>query len=132
MYKFCLNDAGRANSIRPKQKNDCTIRAIALATGLMYDAIYDSFKDNGRKCSRGTVKNLWQDYLNSQPFFHKISFPPEKGQSRMNLDKFCQEYNQGTYIVQMAGHLSTVINGVVHDTFQPRQFGCIYAAWKRI
>lgn len=129
--KYEFNDAGRSQSKRPKQKNDCVVRAIALASPLPYDTVYDLMWLMGRKSSHGTKKAAWQQYLNSNGYFQKISFPAVAGHARMNLDRFCREYS-GKYIVQMAGHLTTVFNGVVLDTFEPRANGCVYAVWKRI
>lgn len=48
---FQQTDAGRAKSRRPRQKNDCTVRALALARSLHYDAAYDDLKKAGRGCS---------------------------------------------------------------------------------
>lgn len=45
-------DAGRSASRRPRQKNDCTVRALALARGLTYDEAYDTLKAAGRGLRR--------------------------------------------------------------------------------
>lgn len=129
---FIFHDGGRSGSKRPKQKQDCVVRAVAIVLSVDYDKVYESFSEMGRKCSRGTEKDLWQNYLSFCNKLEKISFPPIKGQPRMNLDRFCEEYKQGKFILQMAGHLTTVIDGTVHDDFKPREFGCVYAAWKLI
>ncbi len=129
-YKFC--DAGKVNSKRPKNKRDCVIRSIALVLNKPYDDIYNLMAKEGRKSSCGTDKFIWQTYLNQTKQFEKISFPAFIGKSRMNLEEFSKNYNQGKYVVQMAGHLTTVIDGIVLDTFQPRQYGCVYAVWKKI
>ena len=52
-YDFCQTDAGRCLSKRPKQKNDCTVRAMATAFELSYDDAYDILKKYGRICGRG-------------------------------------------------------------------------------
>ena len=49
---FRLNDGGRQHSKRPRRRNDCTVRAIAIVCALSYDSAYELLKANGRKCSR--------------------------------------------------------------------------------
>jgi hypothetical protein len=47
-------DGDRQRSKRPRQRNDCTVRAIAIACALSYDSAYDLLlKADVRKCSRG-------------------------------------------------------------------------------
>jgi len=41
------------SSKRPRQRNDCTVRAIAIACDFSYDSAYDLLKANGRRSSRG-------------------------------------------------------------------------------
>lgn len=33
LYPFKYSDGGRSESRRPKQRNDCTVRALAIVTG---------------------------------------------------------------------------------------------------
>lgn len=130
MYPFKNDDAGRSKSSRPLQKQDCVIRSFALAFNIPYDQSYDSFKAAGRRSHAGTHKNIWKAQLAKHPCVVKTSFPAVKGKPRMNLPAFCNQFRCGRYIVQMAGHLTAVINGVVHDTFAPDETRCIYAVWK--
>ena len=129
---YHYDDAGRAKSKRSKQTNDCVIRAISLTLKQPYDEVYDGFMALGRKCSRGTPKKVWQQFLNSDKRFVRKPFPAVAGQPRMSLEKFAEIFDSGLYIVQMAGHLTTVINGSVYDVFEPRKDGCVYAVWRLI
>lgn len=126
-YSWLVSDAGRAASRRPQQKNDCTVRALALARGLAYDDAYDRLKEGGRKCSRGF---RFSDWLNRQDWATRISFPAVKGQRRMNPATFVTQYPRGRYVCQVAKHVFVVIDGVVYDTFENRPDRCIYAAWE--
>ena len=128
MIPFCENDAGRSKSKRSRQKNDCVVRAIAIATGRGYDEIYDELAAKGRKCGRSTPKKLWQDYLNNVGT--RYFFPAIMGQKRMSVTKFVDTYPQGMWVVHIAKHLFACVNGVVFDVNQPRPDACVYAAWK--
>jgi len=122
------NDGGRSLSRRPKQRNDCTVRALAIAEGRDYDLVYDELKDACRKCAAGFHFTEW---ANKQPErFEKISFPAIKGKPRMNVEMFCCLYSHGRYIARIAKHVMAVIDGVVYDIDGPLLEKCVYAAYR--
>lgn len=120
-------DAGRAQSRRPRQKNDCTVRALALTRGMRYDAAYDQLKAFGRGCGERFDMARW---LNGQSWANKIAFPAVKGQPRMNPAEFCRLHPSGTYICRVAKHVFAVIDGVVMDDRPVRADRCVYTAWR--
>lgn len=126
-YPFIQTDAGRSGSKRPKQKDDCTVRALALARKLQYDTSYDLLASAGRKCARGFDIMTW---LSKQTWATKIPFPAVKGSRRMNPASFCSTYKTGTYIVRTAKHVFVIKDGNVCDTHAPNPRRCIYTAWK--
>jgi hypothetical protein len=126
-YSWLCVDAGRAASKRPRQKNDCTVRALAIARGLPYDVAYDLLADAGRKCTKGFALPAW---LNKQPWAKKIPFAAVKGERRMNPATFTQRFPRGRYICKVAKHVFAVVDGVVLDTFENAPDRCIYTAWE--
>ena len=126
-YPFAPTDAGRAQSRRAKQRNDCTVRALATVQGLGYDEAYDLLAGAGRKCGRGFHL---VDFLTGQEWTEKLSFPAQAGRPRMNLATFCQEYPQGRYICRVAKHVIAVIDGVVYDEQPSDPARCVYTAWR--
>lgn len=130
-YPFNRNDGGRISSKRPKQKEDCTVRALAIAADLAYDKAYDLLKYGGRKSHQGFNFRAWVDgkIINGYSFKWK-SFPAQKGERRMNPVTFCNQYKKGRFILRTAKHVFAVIDGVVHDTFKERNDRCVYAMWK--
>ncbi len=133
-FPFVMDDAGRAQSKRPKAKNDCTVRAIALAFCLGYDDSYDLLARAGRKSGQGFEFSDWinrGEVINKRRAL-KRSHPAVRGETRMNPVKFCDEYSRGIYICKTAKHVFAVINGVVHDDYQTYDERCIYTSWKII
>ena len=59
----------------------------------------------------------------------KLSFPAKRGVPRMNGERFCKAYPEGSYILQMAGHWSCCVDGVIYDTWDCSD-KCVYTAWK--
>lgn len=126
-FPFVYSDGGRSASKRPRQKLDCTVRALALARGIDYDVAYDILAEAGRGCSKRFDFSTW---IKRQNFAVKISFPAVKGHPRMNPVRFSQEFPQGTYIVTVAKHIFVFINGVAFDIEKERDDRCIYTAFK--
>lgn len=131
-YPFIIHDGGRSSSKRPRQKNDCVVRAVALATSLPYDTVYDLMAEGGRKSSQGFHLREWlatqNNVVNSYRFVWE-PYPACKGLRRMNPVDFADEHPRGTFICKTAGHVYAVINGVAHDLEPTYDESCIYGAW---
>ena len=87
--------------------NDCTVRAISLATEQSWDSTY---------------KKLINDYLADQ-------FPRFCPEERIyTLADFLDLKLPGRWLVTMSGHITCVIDGICYDTFDPskRYVWCIY------
>lgn len=133
MFKY--SDGGRSKSRRPRQSNDCTMVALAIACELPYDAVYDYLKEEGRKCWSGFRFGDWVKLLkwNEQDFFgydlNWFALPAKKGELRVSPDKFCEMYPKGTYILRVSRHVIAVKDGVYYDH---TNWGhrCVYGAWK--
>lgn len=130
-YEWQRNDAGRSNSKRPKQRNDCTVRALALVAQIPYDEAYDYLAKQGRKCSRGAFfpKRRSNDSAFGLNFIWQ-SFPAEKGKRRMNIGDFCKAHPKGSYIARTAKHVFAVIDGIVHDSGRQAPYRCVYGCWE--
>lgn len=135
-HNWVESDGGRTQSRRPKQTNDCTVRAMAHVLDLPYDTAYDMLAKAGRKCNQGfhITKFLEQFLYNPKGFrgyaIEKLSFPAVKGQKRMNPVSFCEQYPKGRYICRTAKHVFAVIDGIVYDTWEQRDDRCIYLVYQ--
>lgn len=124
MYQF-LN-------IHPKGKlvRDCVKRAITKATDMDYHTV--SLELNRLKketdCSAFNDRKNITAYMQKHGYI-KLSFPAVRGEPRMSGEGFCQEYSKGRYILNMAGHLTCCIDGIIYDTWDCSQ-KCVYNAWK--
>lgn len=127
--RFARDDGGRSESRRPKQRNDCAVRAYAIATGRPYDEVYDRFSLGGRRASEGTDKAFTAALFRLE-CWDELTFPAVKGRRRMNPPSFVASYPEGRWIVSTAKHLTAVVDGVWRDEFAPDQDRCIYRAWR--
>lgn len=121
------SDAGRASSRRPRQTNDCTVIALALARRLSYDDAYDQLRAAGRQSGRRFNFRPW---IEAQGWARRIAFPAVKGRPRMTPVRFVQDFPKGYYILRTAHHAIACIDGVLYDQVAVRESMCVYAAWE--
>jgi hypothetical protein len=132
-YPFIEDDGGRSESQRPRQKEDCTVRALAVITGWTYDQVYDLLKKNGRRSHSRFHLGPWlksNGYRLSEWAIMPLTFPAVKGERRMNPVTFISQNPHGRWIVKTATHVFAIVDGVAHDLHPERDDRCIYKAWR--
>lgn len=121
--KFSWNDGGRSVGGFVGLTGDCVSRAIAIATGLAYRDIYETLKERyGTSPRNGVPRSIYSPYL------------LELGWQSVPLPSLPTTINEmllpeGPTVIQCqrAGrphaHLCTVIDHVLHDTWDARDDG---------
>ena len=120
---FQQTDAGRKDSKRKKQDNDCTVRTLSIALDIDYDDAYDYLAASGRKCSKGFH---FIPHLRSKMNVQYETFLAVRGRPRMNVDRLVEARPTGTYIVSVAKHVFILRDGVAFDESRPRGTKCVY------
>ena len=134
---FILNDGGRAAAgFRNKATaGDCVARAIAIASGRPYREIYDALAhgnatQRSTKHSRGlsgrrtasngifTQRKWFKDYMRSLGF---VWVPTMSIGSGCTVHLIASELPAGRLVCMLSKHATAMINGVVHDAFDPRR-----------
>lgn len=134
---FALNDGGRAAAGYKGQTGDCACRAIAIATSLPYQQVYDALNEAAstermtkrrRKKSNartGIHKDTCRKYLKSLGWRWIPTMSIGKGCTvHLRVD----ELPAGRIIVQVSHHYTAVIDGVIQDTHDCSRAGtrCMY------
>ena len=101
---------------RGKSVGDCTVRAIAIATG---SAWVDTYLD---LCLLGMVmadmpsaNSVTTAYLRNKGFHRKTI--PDSCPNCYTIADFCKDHPKGTYIIGTGSHLTTVIDGDLWDSW---------------
>lgn len=133
---FVINDGGRkaAGYTRKSKRGDCVIRAIAIATELPYAKVRDDLQELSALPSDvadvGVWDHVWKEYLTELGW---------KCTPTMGIGTGCRvhlradELPPGRIIAQVSVHLVAVVDGVVHDIYDPTRGGkrCVYSYWSR-
>lgn len=105
--------------------NDCTVRAIALATNRSWDETYQELSNYARQqgITFSEVEFI-NDYLSQKyPRYCQDSY-----NKVVTVGDFANLKLPGRWLVTMGGHITCVIDGVIYDTFDPsdRYLWCAY------
>ena len=146
---FTFNDGGRGLAGFKGGAGDCVVRAIAIATQLPYIQVYEDLLQanaayansrndklarrlnaKGSSPRNGNHRNVFHDYILGHGFIWVTT---------MKIGTGCQvhlrahELPSGTLIVKVSKHLTTIIEGVIHDTHNPSRGGsrCVYGYYQK-
>lgn len=139
---FEYDDGGRADAGYTGDTGDCVCRAIAIITKKPYQEVYDRLavgnadqrqgkyrraKDGVKTASKGinTKRKWFQDYMRELGFeWTPTMFVGQGCKVHLKAD----ELPTGRLVVAVSKHYTAVIDGVIHDTYNPSRDGtrCVY------
>ena len=122
MHSYKFNNGGWKGS----KREDCVMRAISIATEKPYDEIF-----NGLLIWAREIKDLPNSKKVYKPFLHAYGW---KWKPTMGIGTGCKvhlkanELPKGRIICSVSKHLVAVIDGVIHDTYNPSrdETRCVY------
>lgn len=144
--KFAHNDGGRALAGFKGSTGDCVTRSIAIVTGKPYKEVYDALNllsenkklgwrkmktpygtsyEKASSSRTGVVRKVYQEYLTSLGYKW---IPTMKIGSGCKTHLRSDELPTGRLIVRVSKHITAMIDGVIHDTFDCSRRGtrCVY------
>lgn len=140
------DDGGRAKAGYTGDAGDCVCRAIAICANRPYQEVYDRLaKGNAeqRKSKYRTkryAKSARNGIYTGRVWFNR--YMEELGfvwHPCMQIGTGCKVHlrdgeipMKGRIIVSLSRHLCAVIDGVIHDTYDPSRDGyrCVYGYWE--
>jgi len=135
--EFVFDDGGRAAAGHKGKMGDCATRAIAIATGLPYQQVYNglnglSTTERCGKRKRGISNARTGVYKRTiRKFMEGLGW---KWVSAMHVGGGCKihlradELPRGRLVCKVSRHMVAVIDGVLHDTHDCSRGGtrCVY------
>lgn len=127
---WIYNDGGREDAGYKGSTSDCVCRSIAIATGKPYQEIYDALNaeaSNERKGKRKRGKSSARTGVYKRTYRLLLESLGWKFTPTMSIGSGCKvhltdgELPMGRLIVSVSKHYTTVIDGVIHDTFDPQR-----------
>ena len=109
------------------EANDCTVRALANASGMPYKLAHKIMRKAGREERRGMHADHWLPVLNRLGFTLESIHGTTRGakylsyktgklaQPGITLDNLLNRLGYGRFIIKIRGHVLAVVDGQVLD-----------------
>ena len=130
--EWVFDDGGRAAAGFKGKTGDCVCRAIAIATEMPYKEVYDLINEFAKTERTGKRKRGKSSARNGVyiPTIRKIManlgwewVPTMKVGQGCKVHLSEDELPSGRLVCQVAKHMTAVIDGVIHDTYDPNDRG---------
>lgn len=151
MTSWVYDDGGRATAGYRGHAGDCAVRAFAIASGLPYREVYDTVNALGeaerqltqarydrkglgwraRRISdarNGATKDVCRQLAEALGLaWTPTMFIGQGCKVHLRAD----ELPGGRLVAQTSKHVVAVVDGVIHDTYDPSRGGtrCVYGYW---
>jgi len=140
--KFEFNDGGRQKAGFKGHTGDCVTRAIAIVTGKPYKEVYDTIntmsineritkrKKKKSNARTGVFRKTYQKYLESLGY---VWIPTMQIGQGCKIHLRSDELPSGYLIIRVSKHITTMIDGVINDTYDCSREGtrCVYGYFQK-
>lgn len=105
--------------------SDCAVRAVAKALKISWEEAYMKLSSNGFQMGNViSADEVWGSVLRQHGFTRYIV--PNTCPDCYSVARFCDEHPKGTYVVKSEGHVATVIDCVLYDSWPSQDKTVIY------
>ena len=99
-----------------RKVGDCAVRAIAKALHTDWDTAYNLLADAGYKmCDIMNADSVWGAVLRMNGFYREAI--PSECPDCYTVEEFCSDHLWGTYVLGFGGHVATVVDGILYDSW---------------
>lgn len=99
-----------------RRVGDCAVRALAKALDLTWEQAYVLLVTNG--FSMGDMPSsdtVWGATLRQHGFYREVI--PDECPDCYTAGEFCHDHPSGTFVLAFGGHVATVQDGNLYDTW---------------
>ena len=99
-----------------RRVGDCSVRAIARALGVDWETAYALLAKAGYQMGdMPSSDSVWGAVLRQNGFYRRAI--PSSCPDCFTAEDFCKEYPEGIYVLSFGGHVATVEDGVLYDSW---------------
>lgn len=107
--KYQPNPCGR-------RVGDCSVRAISKALSISWEDAYNLLADAGyRMCDIMNADSVWGAVLRTYGFYRDAL--PNTCPDCYTVRQFCKDHPRGIYVLGFGGHVATVVDGDLYDSW---------------
>ena len=99
---------------------DCAVRAVAKALKIDWEEAYSMIAANGYAMGdMPSSDSVWGSVLRQNGFYRKAI--PNTCPDCYTAEDFCEDNPYGTFVLGFGGHVATVVNGNLYDSWDSSQ-----------
>lgn len=99
-----------------KNVGDCAVRAISKAFDIDWEEAYDLISDAARLMGdMPSADSVWGAVLRQHGFYRRAI--PNSCPNCYTAEDFCMDHPYGTYVLGFGGHVATVKDGRLFDSW---------------
>lgn len=109
---------------------DCAVRAIAKALKIDWETAYLLIAKNGYAMGdMPSSDSVWGAVLRQNGFYRKAI--PNSCPDCYTAEDFCEDNPHGTYVLGFGGHVATVVDGNLYDSWDSSQLFPVYVWYRK-
>lgn len=111
----------KSESDRLGERNDCTVKAIAIAGRVPYKVAHKALARNGRRKRCGARNDVFFNAITDIGCYYSVIRPRQPNGSRYTAKTIGKAYPRGYFIVQYYDHVAAMVNGEIADWTDERK-----------
>lgn len=121
--KYNPNPTGRS-------VGDCSVRAISKALNIDWETAYAMICANGYAMGdMPSSDSVWGAVLRQNGFYRQSL--PNRCPDCYTVEDFCRDHPSGVYVLGFGGHVATVVDGNLYDSWDSRREIPIYMWFRK-
>ncbi len=109
---------------------DCAVRAVSKALDIDWESAYTLIANNGYAMGdMPSSDSVWGAVLRQNGFYRKAM--PNTCPDCYTVKDFCIDNPYGTYVLGFGGHVATVVNGNLYDSWDSSMEIPVYVWYRK-
>ena len=109
---------------------DCAVRAVAKALDIEWESAYVLICVNGFAMGdMPSSDSVWGAVLRQNGFYKQAI--PNRCPDCYTVQDFCEDHSIGTYVLGFGGHVATVVDGDLYDSWDSSEEIPIYVWYRK-
>lgn len=109
---------------------DCAVRAVSKALNTDWETAYITIADNGYNMGdMPSSDSVWGAVLRQHGFYKKTI--PNMCPNCYTVKDFCRDNPRGVFVLGFGGHVATVVDGVLYDSWDSSREIPVYVWYRK-
>lgn len=118
------------NNPTGRNVGDCAVRAISIALDVDWETAYLMIAKNGYAMGdMPSSDSVWGAVLRQNGFYRKAI--PNSCPDCYTAEQFCEDHPHGVYVLGFGGHVATVVDGDLYDSWDSSQLYPVYVWYRK-